>query len=38
MEVVHLILGSPRGGPADNPTMQGQILDPPIKIVSARRV
>jgi peptidyl-prolyl cis-trans isomerase A (cyclophilin A) len=38
MDVVHAILASPTGGAAQNPVMQGQILDPPIKIVRARRV
>lgn len=38
MDVVHTILGSPTGGAALNPVMQGQILDPPVRIVSARRV
>lgn len=37
MDVVHAILASPTGGPADNPVMQGQILNPPIKILAARR-
>mgnify|MGYP002136623967 CR=1 FL=1 len=38
MDVVHAILGSPTGGEALNPVMQGQILNPPIKILTARRV
>ena len=38
MEVVRSILALPANGEALNPVMKGQILDPPIKIVSARRV
>jgi peptidyl-prolyl cis-trans isomerase A (cyclophilin A) len=37
MEVVRSILASPTGGVARNPVMQGQILDPPILIVSMKR-
>lgn len=37
MEVVRAILAAPRGGPAPTPVMAGQILDPPVKILSARR-
>jgi len=38
MEVVRAILALPATGVAENPVMQGQILDPPVKILSARRV
>ena len=38
MDVVRAILAMPTTGVADNPVMQGQIIDPPVKIVSARRV
>jgi peptidyl-prolyl cis-trans isomerase A (cyclophilin A) len=38
MEVARAILASPRNGPAPSPVMQGQMLDPPVKILSARRV
>jgi peptidyl-prolyl cis-trans isomerase A (cyclophilin A) len=38
MDVVRAILAAPRGGPAPTPIMAGQILDPPVKILSARRV
>jgi peptidyl-prolyl cis-trans isomerase A (cyclophilin A) len=37
MGVVRAILASPTGGVARNPVMQGQILDPPIPIVSMKR-
>jgi peptidyl-prolyl cis-trans isomerase A (cyclophilin A) len=37
MDVVHAILAMPTTGVADNPVMQGQILDPPVKIIAARR-
>ncbi|MBW3617899.1 MAG: peptidylprolyl isomerase [Proteobacteria bacterium] len=37
MEVARSILASPRNGPAPTPVMQGQMLDPPVKILSARR-
>lgn len=37
MDVVRAILASPTGGVARNPVMQGQILDPPIPIVSMKR-
>jgi peptidyl-prolyl cis-trans isomerase A (cyclophilin A) len=37
MDVVRSILASPTGGVARNPVMQGQILDPPIPIVSMKR-
>jgi peptidyl-prolyl cis-trans isomerase A (cyclophilin A) len=38
MEVVRAILAMPTGGAALNAVMQGEILDPPVKILSARRV
>ena len=38
MEVARAILAMPTTGVAQNPAMQGQILDPPVKILSARRV
>ena len=38
MDVVRAILAMPTTGVADNPVMQGQIIDPPVKIVTARRV
>jgi peptidyl-prolyl cis-trans isomerase A (cyclophilin A) len=38
MDVARAILALPATGVADNPAMQGQILDPPVKILSARRV
>ena len=38
IEVVRAILAMPTTGIADNPVMQGQIIDPPVKIISARRV
>ncbi len=37
MDVVKAILALPTNGPARNPTMQGQILSPPVTIVSMRR-
>ncbi len=37
MEVVHAILALPTNGPAQNPVMQGQILSPPVTIVTMRR-
>ena len=37
MEVVRAILAAPRNGPAPTPVMQGQMLAPPVRIVSARR-
>lgn len=36
MDVVRKIQGMPAGGHARNPSMAGQILDPPVKIVSAK--
>lgn len=38
MDLVHKILNLPTPGVAVNPVMAGQILDPPVPIVSARRV
>ena len=38
MEVVRAILMLPTGGVARNPVMQGQILDPPVPIVSMKRL
>ena len=38
MDVVRAILALPVGGSAQNPAMQGEILDPPVRIISARRV
>ena len=38
MEVVRAILAAPRNGPAPTPVMQGQMLDPPVRIITARRV
>jgi len=37
MDVVRAILAAPRNGPAPTPVMAGQMLDPPVKILSARR-
>ena len=37
MDVVRAILAAPKGGPAPTPVMQGQMLDPPVRILSARR-
>jgi peptidyl-prolyl cis-trans isomerase A (cyclophilin A) len=37
MEVVRAILAMPTTGKARNPVMQGQILDPPVTILQARR-
>lgn len=37
MEVARAILALPAEGKADSPSMQGQILDPVIRIVAARR-
>jgi peptidyl-prolyl cis-trans isomerase A (cyclophilin A) len=37
MDVVRAILASPTGGVARNPVMQGQMLDPPVPIVSIKR-
>ncbi len=37
MEVVRAILASPTGHEARNPVMRGQMLAPPVAIVSARR-
>ena len=38
MDVVHAILALPTNGTAQNPVMQGQILSPPVVIVTMRRV
>jgi len=38
MDVVRAILTAPVGGSAQNPAMSGEILDPPVNIISARRV
>jgi peptidyl-prolyl cis-trans isomerase A (cyclophilin A) len=38
MDVARAILAMPTTGKAANPAMQGEIIDPPVKIVSARRV
>jgi len=38
MDVVKAILALPTNGVAKNPTMQGQILSPPVSIVTMRRV
>jgi peptidyl-prolyl cis-trans isomerase A (cyclophilin A) len=38
MDAVRAILAAPRGGAAPSPVMAGQILNPPVKIVSARRM
>ncbi|MBI1683023.1 peptidylprolyl isomerase [Caulobacter hibisci] len=38
MDVAQKILALPTPGKAINPVMKGQIIDPPLKIVSARRV
>lgn len=37
MEVVKAILALPTNGPARNPVMKGQILSPPVAIVTMRR-
>jgi peptidyl-prolyl cis-trans isomerase A (cyclophilin A) len=37
MDVVRAILALPTGGPALNPEMAGEILNPPVVILSARR-
>jgi len=38
MDVARAILAMPTTGAADNPATKGEILDPPVRIVSARRV
>ena len=38
MEIVHKILNLPTPGKATNPVMEGQMLDPVVPIVSARRI
>jgi peptidyl-prolyl cis-trans isomerase A (cyclophilin A) len=37
MDVARAILALPTTGPALNPEMTGEILDPPVKVLSARR-
>ena len=37
MDVARTILAAPTGGDAQNPQMQGEILNPPVVIVTARR-
>jgi len=37
MDVVHKIIRLPTPGKATNPVMQGQMLDPPVPIIRARR-
>jgi len=38
MEIVHKILNLPTPGKATNPVMEGQMLDPVVPIVTARRL
>ena len=38
MDVARSILVAPRNGPAPTPVMEGQMLDPPVRIITARRV
>ena len=38
MDVVRAILALPTDGPARNPVMQGQMLNPPVAILDMRRV
>jgi peptidyl-prolyl cis-trans isomerase A (cyclophilin A) len=38
MDVVRTILAGPTGGPALNPEMNGEILDPPVKFLSVKRL
>jgi peptidyl-prolyl cis-trans isomerase A (cyclophilin A) len=38
MDVVKAVLALPTNGVAKNPTMQGQILSPPVSILTIRRV
>jgi peptidyl-prolyl cis-trans isomerase A (cyclophilin A) len=38
MDVARAILALPTTGAAQTPAMQGQMIDPPVRIVSARRV
>lgn len=38
MDVARAILAMPTTGAAQNPAMQGQIIEPPVKFISARRV
>ena len=37
MEIVRIIMNLPTGGVARTPSMQGQILDPPVRIISMKR-
>jgi peptidyl-prolyl cis-trans isomerase A (cyclophilin A) len=37
MDVVRAILAMPTGGAAQNAVMQGEIIDPPVRVLSARR-
>src|SRR6201996_485155 len=37
MDVARAILAMPTTGAAANPSMQGEVIDPPVKILSARR-
>jgi peptidyl-prolyl cis-trans isomerase A (cyclophilin A) len=37
MDVARTILAMPTTGSADNPAMKGEIIDPPVRIVSVRR-
>ena len=37
MDVARAILAAPRNGPAPSPVMAGQMLNPPVRILSARR-
>ncbi len=38
MDVARAILAMPTTGAALNPAMQGEVIDPPVRILSARRV
>jgi peptidyl-prolyl cis-trans isomerase A (cyclophilin A) len=38
LDVVKKILALPANGPAQNPAMKGQMLDPPVQILGVRRV
>jgi peptidyl-prolyl cis-trans isomerase A (cyclophilin A) len=38
MDVARAILAMPTTGAAQTPAMQGQMIDPPVSILSARRV
>jgi peptidyl-prolyl cis-trans isomerase A (cyclophilin A) len=37
MEVARAILAMPTTGAADNPAMKGEVIDPPVRILGARR-